>query len=192
MSKKSNTKVKKSHTTGQIGTKYELPRQNNRNILPLTDENLNVFNIRYNTSNSSDDDDSETVITDYENNPYGLTTPPSKNNTDNGMDIDDYEPPATELLTREGKQMFHKVNDKMEPVTSSNYNRNLFIYDKYGNEIPRKEHLPEERILSDIMMDENSRGGKRRRRTQRKIMRKTQRKIKRKTRKSRRHTKKYK
>lgn len=204
MSQKSNKNPVKANTTGKIGTKYELPRQNDKNILPLTNENLNVFNIRndknsgsYNSSNSSldndTDDDDKTVTTNYASNPYGLTTPPLPPSNDQ-MVVDDYEPPATELLTREGKKMFYIINDKLEPVTSSNYNRDMTIYDKNGIEILRKEHLPENRVYyNDIMDEEVPKGGKRRRKTLRKTKRKIFRKIKRNTRRhKRRHTRKYK
>lgn len=203
MNQQSNKKsVKKSHTTGKIGTKYELPRQNDRNILPLTNENLNVFNIRndttsksYNSSNSSaidNDDDDKTVITDYESNPYGLTTPPPPPPNDE-MDVDDNEPPATELLTREGKKMFYEKNGIMEPVTSSNYIREMIIYDENGNEILRKEHLPEKRVYYNDIMDEDVKiGGKRVRKTYRKTLRKTKRKTRKTRRNKRRHTRKYK
>jgi hypothetical protein len=208
MSQKSNKKsVKKAHTTGKFGTKYERPRPNDRNILPLTNENLNVFNFAndttsesYNTSNSShlNDDDSEdddkTVITDYASNPYGLTTPSPAPNDE--MDVDDYEPPATELLTREGKRMFYIINDKLEPVTNSNYNRDMTIYDINRNIISRGEHFPENRIfMNDIMEEQQTTGGKRHRKTHRKTLRKTKRKTNRKTktrRYRRRHTRKYK
>jgi len=212
MSQKPNKKsVKKAHTTGKIGTKYELPRQNDRNILPLTNENLNVFNIRndttsesYNSSNSSgvdnDDDDDKTVITDYASNPYRLTTPPRVNSPVNEMDVDDNdEPPATELLTRDGKRMFYKINGKLVPVDNSNYNREWIVYDIHGSIIHKNEHLPEDRIINDIMEEEEEEedvkiGGKRQRKTRRKTMRKTIRKTKRKKtrRHRRRHTKKYK
>lgn len=197
MSQKSNKKsdsVIKANSTKKTGTKKQY---RNRNTDLLTDENLNVFNFgnettseSYNTSNSSDlnydsDDDAETVITDYESNPYGLTTPPRVNSPVNEMDVDDYEPPSTELLTRNGKRMFYKINDKMEPVTNATYDRNMNIFDKYGEKIPRNEHLPENR-LNDDMMEEESTGGKRRR----KPMRKTKRKKTRRHR--RRHTRKYK
>lgn len=155
MSQKPNKKsdsVIKANASKKTGTKKQY---RNRNTLPLTNENLNVFNFRndttsesYNTSNSSDlndddSDDAETVIIDYEEdiNPIGLTTPPRANYTDDEMDVDDYEPPATELLTREGKRMFYIINNKLEPVTNSNYNREMTIYDINRNIISRGEHL---------------------------------------------------
>uniref|UniRef100_A0A6C0BYB2 Uncharacterized protein n=1 Tax=viral metagenome TaxID=1070528 RepID=A0A6C0BYB2_9ZZZZ len=103
-------------------------------------------------------------------------------------------PPGTELLTSDGRRMFYKINDKMEAVTNDNYNRDNPVYDENGNEIPRGEHLPENRIfMNDIMDDidkEKEIGGKRRRKPHRKTIRKTKRK---KTRRNkRRHTRKYK
>jgi hypothetical protein len=111
MNQQSNKKsdfVIKANASKKTGTKKQYP---NRNTYPLTNENLNVFNIRndttsesYNSSNSSgidnDDDDAQTVITDYASNPYGLITPPPPPPNDE-MDFDDYEPPATELKTYE-------------------------------------------------------------------------------------------
>ena len=198
MSQKSNNKAVKAYTTGNIGTKYELPRQNDRNIFPLTNKNLNVFNIRnettsesYNSSNSSldndpddDPDDAETVITNYESNPYGLTTPPPPPPPNDEMDVYDYEAPATELKTYEGKDMYYIINGERIPVTSASYNRDMTIYDFNGKIIPRKEHLPENRLFinNDIIMDESS-CGKKKRKTHRKTLRKT----KRKTRKTRRY-----
>lgn len=205
MSQKSNKKsVKKAHTTGKIGTKYESQRQ--PNSLPLTNENVNVFNLLnnnsssqdYNTSNSSDlnhesDDDDETVITDYASNPYGLTTPSPAPNDE--MDVDDYEPPATELKTYEGKDMYYIINGELIPVTSASYNRDMTIYDINRNIIPRRQHLPESRIINDDIMDESVKiGGKRLRKTHRKRKRNTKRNTKRKNtrRHRRRHTRKYK
>jgi hypothetical protein len=212
MSQKSNKKsesVIKANSTKKTGTKKQY---RNRNTYPLTNENLNVFNFAndttsesYNTSNSSDlndesDDDAETVITDYATNPYGLTTPSPAPNDE--MDVDDYEPPATELLTRDGKRMFYIINNKLEPVTNSNYNRDTIVYDQNRNIIPRGQHLPESRIINDDIMEEEEEdvkiGGKRQRKTHRKTHRKTIRKTIRKTKrkKTRRHrrrnTKKYK
>ena len=143
------------------------------------------------------DDDADTVIIDYDKdiNPYGLTTPPRVNSPVNEMDVDDYEPPSTELLTRDGKKMFYKINDKMEPVTNDSYNRDMDIYDIDGNIIPRGKHLPENRIFMNDIMDEGVKiGGKRRIKTHRKKMRKTKRKtIRKKTRSYRsRNTRKYK
>ncbi len=209
MSQKSNKKsesVIKANSTKKTGTKKQY---RNRNTLPLTNENLNIFNFSndttsesYNTSNSSDlndesDDDAETVIIDYEKdiNPFGLTTPPRVNHTDDEMDVDDYEVPATELLTREGKRMFYIINDKLEPVTNSNYNRDMTIYDINRNIISRGEHFPENRVfMNDIMEEQQTTGGKRRRKIRRKTMRKTMRKTKRKKtrRHRRRNTRKYK
>jgi hypothetical protein len=199
MSQKSNKKsefVIKANATKKTGTKKQYY---NRNIFPLTDENLNVFNFgndttseSYNTSNSSDlnDDDAETVITDYATNPYGLTTPlPAPNDE---MDVDDYEPPATELKTYEGKDMYHIINGELIPVTSASYNRDMPVYDFNRKIIPRKEHLPEKRVfINDDIMDEDVKiGGKRGRKTKRNTKRNTKRK---KTRRNkRRHTKKYK
>jgi hypothetical protein len=207
MSKNLNKKsesVIKANSTKKTGTKKQY---RNRNTYPLTNENSNIFNFAndttsesYNSSNSSDlnddesDDDAETVITDYASNPYGLTTPPRVNSPVNEMDVDDNdEPPATELLTRHGKKMFYKINDKMEAVTNDNYNRDNPVYDENGNEIPRGEHLPEKRIFMNDIMDEST-GGKKKRKTRRKTMRKTIRKTKRKKtrRNKRRHTRKYK
>jgi hypothetical protein len=202
MSKNLNKKsesVIKANSTKKTGTKKQYP---NRNTYPLTNENLNVFNFAndttsesYNTSNSSDlndesDDDAETVTTDYATNPYGLTTPSPAPNDE--MDVDDYEPPATELLARDGKRMFYKINDKLEPVTNSNYNREWIVYDIDGSIIHKNEHLPEDRIINDIM--DESTGGKKKRKTHRKTHRKTIRKTKRKKtrRHRRRNTKKYK
>uniref|UniRef100_A0A6C0CTG1 Uncharacterized protein n=1 Tax=viral metagenome TaxID=1070528 RepID=A0A6C0CTG1_9ZZZZ len=206
MSQKSNKKsesVIKANSTKKTGTKKQY---RNRNTYPLTNENLNIFNFAndttsetYNTSNSSDlndesdDDDAETVITDYASNPYGLTTPSPAPNDE--MDVDDYEVPATELLTREGKRMFYIINDKLEPVTNSNYNRDMTIYDINRNIISRGEHFPENRVfMNDIMEEQQTTGGKRQRKTRRKTIRKTIRKTKRKKtrRHRRRHTKKYK
>ena len=206
MSQKSNKKsesVIKANSTKKTGTKKQY---RNRNTYPLTNENSNVFNFAndttsesYNTSNSSDlndesDDDAETVITDYASNPYGLTTPSPAPNDE--MDVDDYEPPATELLTRDGKRMFYKINGKLVPVDNSNYNREWIVYDIHGSIIHKNEHLPEDRIINDIMEEEEDVkiGGKRQRKTRRKTMRKTIRKTKRKKtrRNKRRHTKKYK
>jgi hypothetical protein len=203
MSQKSNKKSVKSSTTGNNVRKLS----NSNNKSKLTEKNLNVFNFgndttseSYNTSNSSDlndgesDDDAETVITDYASNPHGLTTPPPPNDE---MDVDDYEPPATELKTYEGKDMFYIINGKMEPVTNATYTRYTTIYDIDGNIIP-KEHLPENRLFinNDIMDEDVKIGGKRQRKTHRKTKRNTMRKTKRKTRKTRRHkrrhTKKYK
>ena len=203
MSQKSNNKAVKAYTTGNIGTKYELPRQNDRNIFPLTNKNLNVFNIRnettsesYNSSNSSldndpdddpdddADDDAETVITNYDSKPYGLTTSQRPNYRDDEMNVDNYEPPPTELLTRDGKKMFYIINNKLEPVTNSNYNRDTIVYDQNRDIILTQDHLPENRLFinNDIIMDESS-GGKKKRKTRRKTLRKT----KRKTRKTRRY-----
>jgi hypothetical protein len=204
MSQKPNKKsdsVIKANASKKTGTKKQY---RNRNIFPLTNENLNVFNFgndttseSYNSSNSSgvdNDDDAETVITDYASNPYGLTTPPPPPNDE--MDIDDYEPPATELLTREeAKKMFYKINGKLEPVTSGNYNRDMSIYYENGNEILRKGHFPEKRVYyNDIMEEQETTGGKRQRKTRRKTMRNTIRKTKRKKtrRNKRRNTRKYK
>lgn len=100
-----------------------------------------------------------------------------------------FSPPATELLTRDGKRMFYKINDKMEPVTNDNYNRDMVVYDQNGNEIPRGEHLPENRIFMNDIMEEPT-GGKKKRKIHRKTMRKTKRKKTRRYR--RRHTRKYK
>lgn len=103
-------------------------------------------------------------------------------------------PPGTELLTSDGRRMFYKINDKMEAVTNDNYNRDNPVYDENGNEIPRGEHLPENRIfMNDIMDDidkEKEIGGKRRRKPHRKTIRKTKRKKTRRHR--RRNTRKYK
>ena len=210
MSQKSNKKpVKKAHTTEKIGTKKQY-----RNILPLTDENLNVLNSRndrtsesYNSSNSShlndddSDDDAETVNTNYDNNPYGLTTPQRVNHTDDEMDVDDYEPCATELLTRKGKKMCYNIDGNLIPVTSATYKRDMTIYDINSKIIPKEEHLPENILNDDIMEEEEEEedvkiGGKRQRKNHRKTHRKTLRKTKRKTRKTRRHrrrhTRKYK
>jgi hypothetical protein len=209
MSKNLNKKsesVIKANSTKKTGTKKQY---RNRNTYPLTNENLNIFNFAndttsesYNTSNSSDlndesDDDAETVITDYASNPYGLTTPSPAPNDE--MDVDDYEPPATELLTREGKKMFYIINDKLEPVTNSNYNRNMTIYDINRNIIPRGQHLPESRIINEEIMEEDIKiGGKRLRKTHRKTKRNMKRNTKRNTKrkKTRRHrrrnTRKYK
>lgn len=203
MNQQSNKNPVKANASKKTGTKKQYP---NRNTYPLTNENLNVFNFRndttsesYNSSNSSgiDNDDDKTVITDYSSNPYGLHTPPHVNSPVNEMDVDDYEPPATELLTRDGKRMFYIINNKLEPVTNSNYNREMTIYDINRNIISRGEHLPENRVFMNDIMDEDVKiGGKRVRKTKRKTMRKNPRKIKRKTRKTRRnkrrHTKKYK
>ena len=203
MSKNLNKKsesVIKANSTKKTGTKKQY---RNRNTYPLTNENLNVFNFRndttsesYNTSNSShlndddSDDDAETVITDYASNPYGLTTPPPHPN--DKMEVDDYEPPATELLTREGIKMFYKINGKLVPVDNSNFNREWTVYDIHGNIIPRKEHLPESRLFinDDIMEDDVKIAGKSRRKTHRKTKRKTNRKKTRRHR--RRNTRKYK
>lgn len=204
MSQKSNKAVK-ADTTGNIGKKYELPRQNYRNIFPLTNKNLNVFNIRnettsesYNSSNSSldndpHDDDAETVITDYASNPYGLTTPPPPPPPNDEMDVYDYEAPATELKTYEGNDMYYIINGEPIPVTSASYNRDMSVYDFNGKIIPKKEHLPENRLFinNDIIMDESS-GGKKKRKTLRKTKRKTKRKTRKTRRNKRRHTRKYK
>jgi hypothetical protein len=200
MSQKPNKKsVIKANATEKIGTKKQY---RNRNTYPLTNENLNVFNFgndttseTYNSSNSSgvdnDDDDDKTVITDYASNPYGLTTPPRVNSPVNEMDVDDNdEPPATELLTRDGKRMFYKINDKLEPVTNSNYNREWIVYDIDGSIIHKNEHLPEDRIINDIM--DESTGGKKKRKTHRKTLRKTKRKTRKTRRYRRRYTRKYK
>jgi hypothetical protein len=105
-----------------------------------------------------------------------------------------FSPPGTELLTSDGRRMFYKINDKMEAVTNDNYNRDNPVYDENGNEIPRGEHLPENRIFMNNIMDdineEKKIGGKRRRKTHRKTIRKTKRKKTRRHR--RRNTKKYK
>jgi hypothetical protein len=210
MSKNLNKKsesVIKANSTKKTGTKKQY---RNRNTYPLTNENSNVFNFAndttsesYNTSNSSDlnddesDDDDKTVITDYASNPYGLTTPPRVNSPVNEMDVDDNdEPPATELLTRHGKKMFYKINGKLVPVDNSNYNREWIVYDIHGSIIHKNEDLPEDRIINDIMEEEEDVkiGGKRQRKTRRKTMRKTIRKTKRKKtrRHRRRNTRKYK
>uniref|UniRef100_A0A6C0HBX3 Uncharacterized protein n=1 Tax=viral metagenome TaxID=1070528 RepID=A0A6C0HBX3_9ZZZZ len=207
MSQKPNKKsesVIKANSTKKTGTKK---KYRNRNTYPLTNENLNVFNFAndttsetYNTSNSSDlndesddDDDAETVITDYASNPYGLTTPSPAPNDE--MDVDDYEPPATELKTYEGKDMYYIINGELIPVTSASYNRDMTIYDINRNIIPRGQHLPESRIINDDIMDESVKiGGKRLRKTHRKRKRNTKRNTKRKKtrRHKRRHTRKYK
>jgi hypothetical protein len=202
MSQKSNKKPVKATTTGQIGTKFESQRQSN--ILQLTNENLDVFNFRNNypssqgyntpTSNSSvgndSDDDAKTVNTNYSSNPYGLHTPPRLPNDENDeMDVDDYEPPATELLTREGKRMFYIINNKLEPVTNSNYIREMTIYDINRNIISRGEHFPEKIVYYNDIIKEST-GGKKRRKPHRKTLRKTKRKNTRRHR--RRHTRKYK
>jgi hypothetical protein len=144
--------------------------------------------------NDESDDDAETVITDYATNPYGLTTPSPAPNDE--MDVDDYEPPATELKTYEGKDMYYIINGELIPVTSASYNRDMTIYDINRNIIPRGQHLPESRIINDDIMEEEDVkiGGKRQRKTHRKSHRKTKRKtIRKKTRRNkRRHTKKYK
>jgi hypothetical protein len=187
-----------------------LPNQpaNTECTLPSTDENLRLYGRTlegYNSPHSSldndnddDDDDAQTVITDYASNPYGLTTPlPAPNDE---LDVDDYEPPATELKTYEGKDMYHIINGELIPVTSASYNRDMPVYDFNRKIIPRKEHLPEKRlrennnIMDDIITDdineEKKIGGKRRRKPHRKTKRKT---IRKKTRRNkRRHTKKYK
>jgi len=98
-------------------------------------------------------------------------------------------PPATELLTRDGKKMFYKINDKMEAVTNDNYDRDMVVYDENGNEIPRGEHLPENRIFMNDIMEEST-GGKKKRNTHRKTKRNTKRKKTRRHR--RRNTRKYK
>jgi len=208
MNKKPNKKsesVIKANSTKKTGTKKQY---RNRNTYPLANENLNVFNFAndttsesYNTSNSSDlndesDDDAETVITDYASNPYGLTTPSPAPNDE--TDVDDYEPPATELKTYEGKDMYYIINGELIPVTSASYNRDMTIYDINRNIIPRGQHLPESRIINDDIMEEEEEdvkiGGKRQRKTHRKTHRKTIRKTKRKKtrRHRRRNTKKYK
>lgn len=178
-----------------------LPNQppNTEYTLPLTDENLRLYGTTlegYNSplsslDNDNDDDDAQTVITDYASNPYGLTTPPPPPPNDK-MDVDNYEPPATELLTREGIKMFYKINGKLVPVDNSNFNREWTVYDIHGNIIPRKEHLPESRLFinDDIMEDDVKIAGKRRRKTHRKTKRRTNRKKTRRYR--RRHTRKYK
>ena len=195
-SNKKSESVIKANASKKTGTKKQY---RNINTYPLTNENLNVFNIRNETTSESSkssldndpDDDDETVITDYVSNPYGLTTPPPPPNDE--MDVDDYEAPPTELLTREGKKMFYEKNGIMEPVTSSNYNREMIIYDENGNEILRKEHLPEKRVYYNDIMDEDVKiGGKRVRKTKRKTIRKTKRKTRKTRRYRRRHTKKYK
>jgi hypothetical protein len=200
MSQKSNKKsesVIKANSTKKTGTKNESQRQ--PNILPLTNENVNVFNFRNNnsssqgyktpTSNSSvgnnSNDDAETVKTNYSTNPYGLHTPPRVNSPVNEMDVDDYEPCATELLTRKGKKMCYNIDGNLIPVTSATYKRDMTIYDIDRNIIPKEEHLPEN-ILNDDMMEEESKGGKRHRKTLRKTKRKNARRHK------RRHTRKYK
>jgi len=175
-----------------------LPKQplNTEYTLPLTDENLRLYGTTlegYNSPHSSldndnDDDDAQTVITDYASNPYGLTTPPPPAPNDE-MDVDDYEPPATELKTYEGKDMYHIINGELIPVTSASYNRDMPVYDIHGNIIPRKEHLPENRLLfinDDIMKEYAEIGGKRRRKSLRKTKRKKTRRHR------RRNTKKYK
>jgi hypothetical protein len=181
-----------------------LPNQppNTEYTLPLTDENLRLYGTTlegYNSPHSSldndnDDDDAQTVITDYASNPYGLTTPPPPAPNDE-MDVDDYEPPATELKTYEGKDMYHIINGELIPVTSASYNREWTVYDIHGNIIPRKEHLPEKRLrennnIMDYIDKEKEIGGKRRRKPHRKTIRKTKRKKTRRHR--RRNTKKYK
>ena len=99
--------------------------------------------------------------------------------------------PDTELKTYDGKNMYYIINDKIEPVTSGNYNRDMTIYDKDRNIIPPKEHLPENRIYyNDIMEEVITKGGKRMRKTLRKTKRKINRKKTRRYR--RRHTRKYK
>ena len=80
--------------------------------------------------------------------------------------------------------MFYIINNKLEPVTNSNYNRDTIVYDQNRDIILTQDHLPENRLFinNDIIMDESS-GGKKKRKTHRKTLRKT----KRKTRKTRRY-----
>jgi hypothetical protein len=146
--------------------------------------------------NDDDSDDAETVITNYDSNPYGLTTPlPVPNDQ---MDVDDYEPCATELLTRKGKKMCYNIDGNLIPVTSATYKRDMTIYDINSKIIPKEEHLPENILNDDIMEEEEEEdvkiGGKRQRKnhrkTHRKIIRKTKRKKTRRYR--RRYTRKYK
>jgi len=181
MSQKSNKKsesVIKANSTKKTGTKNESQIQSN--ILPFTHKNLHVFNLLNNnsssqsyntpTSNSSvgnnSDDDAKTVVMDEHYGPqetsgmlnkkitYVNSTPTNDKN-----DKIYSSPPATELLTRDGTKMYYIINDKMEAVTNDNYNRDNPVYDEFGNEIPRGEHLPEKRIFMNDIMDEST-GGK--------------------------------